>query len=471
MKKRYLLLFGLIGIFNQLKAQQYALFNTRTLFDAFENPAVKAFTLDSSGKYASNFLFPNLGINAAGGGSAQDMLRRLAQEQVYDTKGLPLGTGAMNHLYQNTNVYLLTFRIFNSYKYNQEIGFAWQVRSDAHVDYTNESLAIFDSYKRFENVPYTDIFNDKGYQQSYHQFSVSIRENWDKRLAFGAKLSLLSGIAYNSIQIDNSYLYADVANDRLDIGLNGTYRGSFIQSDEVNKHTFIPTFKNPGISISLGTTYASKSGYFIMGNIKDLGFIRWAKSSHVAKFNQLKSIYALSTYTNKEVSEEITEIADDIDQQKSFIVPTNAKADFLISRTFSFYKPSFIVSKNLFKPGGDIALVNTFKINKFAASVTPVYNFNNFVMVGLQGMYQTPNFEFFLGTDNIGKSISLGKGLNNSDATQGSGYVGGSFYLGLGIKFGRTVEHPQNLSTMPGVNGEKVYKGFFRSMYEFFKKL
>lgn len=471
MKKRYLLLFGLIAIFNQLKAQQYALFNTRTLFDAFENPAVKAFTLDSSGKYASNFLFPNLGVNAAGGGSAQDMLRRLAQEQVYDAKGLPLGAGAMNHLYQNTNVYLLTFRIFNSYKYNQEIGFAWQVRSDAHVDYTNESLAIFDSYKRFENVPYTDIFNDKGYQQSYHQFSVSIRENWDKRLAFGAKLSLLSGIAYNSIQIDNSYLYADVANDRLDIGLNGTYRGSFIRDDEVNKNTFIPTFKNPGISISLGTTYASKSGYFIMGNIKDLGFIRWNKSSHVAKFNQLKSIYALSTHTNKEVSEEITDIANDIDQQKSFIVPTNAKADFLISRTFNFYKPSFIVSKNLFKPGGDIALVNTFKINKFAASVTPLYNFNNFVMVGLQGMYQTPNFEFFLGTDNIGKSISLGKGLNNSDATEGSGYVGGSVYLGLGIKFGRTVEHPQNLSTMPGVNGEKVYKGFFRSMYEFFKKL
>lgn len=470
MKKKYFLLFALIVSFSQLKAQQYALFNTRTLFDAFENPAVKAFTLDSSGKFASNFLFPNLGLNTAGGGSAQDVLRKLAQEQVNDTRGLPLGTGAINKLYQNSNIYLLTFRIFNSYKYNQEIGFAWQVRTDAHVAYTNESLAIFDSYKRFQNVPYTDIFNDKGFAQSYHQFSVSIRENWDKRLAFGAKLSLLSGITYNSIRIDNSYIFADVANDRLDIGLNGVYKGTFIQGNEIDKKTFIPTFKNPGISLSFGTTYNSKSGYFIMGNIKDLGFIKWSKSSHVAKFNQLKSIYALSTQQNKDINQEITDIARDIDQQKGFFTATNAKADFLISRTFDFYKPSFIVSKNLFYPGGDVALVNTFKINKFAASITPLYNFNNFMMIGLQGMYQTPNFEFFLGTDNIGKTISLGQGLSKKDATVGSGYLGASVYLGMGIKFGRTVEHPQNLSTMPGVNGEKVYKGFFRSMYEFFKK-
>ncbi len=471
MKKKYFLLCGLFCCFSQLKAQQYALFNTRTLFDAFENPAVKAFTLDSSGKYASNFLFPNLGLNAAGGGNAQDVLRKLAQEQVNDTRGLPIGTGAMNKLYQQTNLYVLTFRIFNSYKYNQEIGFAWQIRSDAHVAYTNESLAIFDSYKRFLNVPYTDAFNDKGYAQSYHQFSVSIRENWDKRLAFGAKLSLLSGITYNSIRIDNSYLYADAANNSLSIGLNGTYKGSFIEGDEINKKTFIPTFKNPGLSISLGTTYTSKSGYFIMGNIKDLGFIKWSKSSHVAKINQLKTITNVSIRDNSEINQEIADMARDIDQQKGFYAATNAKADFLVSRTFGFYKPSFIVSKNLFQPGGDVALVNTFMIDKFAASVTPTYNFNNFVMVGLQAMYQTPNFEFFLGTDNIGKTVSLGKGISQSDASVGSGYVGASFYLGMGIKFGRTVEHPQNLSTMPGVNGEKVYKGFFRSMYEFFRKL
>jgi len=470
MRKKYFFALVLLLVISNLRAQQYALFNTRTMFDAFENPAAKSFTLDSSAKFASNFFFPNFGINAAHKGSADDVIRKLANTGIYDTGNIPLGAGTRNKLFQNSNVYLATFRIFSSYKYNQEIGFAWQVRTDAYADYTNETLAILDSYKKFNAGPYNDVFNSNAYEQSYHQFSFSVRENWDKRLAFGLKLSLLSGIAYNKIDINNSYFYVDQVNDRLDVGVNGTYKGTFIYEDELEKKMLLPTFKNPGLSVSLGTTYASRSGFFIMGNIKDLGFIRWNKKSHVAKFNEIKSINNISTANNSEVTDDIISIAQDADEQKRFVTPTNAKADFLISRTFNFYKPSLVISKNLFHQGGDIALVNTFKTGNVSASLTPAYNFNKFIMIGVQGMYQTPNFEFFLGTDNLGKSISLGRGISQNDALVGTGYLGGSVYMGLGIKIGRTVNHPMNLSTMPGVNGERVYKGFFRSIYEFFVK-
>lgn len=470
MKKKLLLFVCILLVSKLLSAQQYAQFGTRSLFDSFENPAIKAFTLDSSGKYASNFLLPNFGINAANRGGATDVIRRLATDGKLNTTDLPIGNGAMNTLYQNSNVYLATFRIFSSHKYNQEIGFAWQVRSDANIDYTNETLAILDSYKRFAQVPYSDVFNNDGYQQSYHQFSVSLRENWDKRLAFGVKLSLLSGIAYNSLKIDDSYIYADPFNDRLDIGLNGRYEASFIRKDEVDRNTFIPNFRNPGAAISLGTTYQSRSGFFLMANVKDLGFIRWSKRSHIAQFNTLKSIYDVSTKPNSEIKEEITDIANEIDVESRFHTFTNAKADFMVSKTFSFYKPALIVSKNLFYPGGDVAFVNTFSHNSFSASITPAYNLNQIFMVGVQAMYKTPNFEFFLGSDNINKSIDLSKTINNTDGAVGTGYNGGSFYMGLGIKFGKTVNHPMNLSTMPGVNGEKTHKGFFRSIYQFFKK-
>ncbi|MES2447744.1 MAG: DUF5723 family protein [Bacteroidota bacterium] len=471
MKKIYFLILCISLFTTHLNAQNYALYNTRTLFDALENPAIKAFTLDSSSKFASNLFLPNFSINSAHKGDAQSVLRTLINESKLNTQTLPIGTGSLNKAFANANIHILNFRIFSSHQNNQEIGFGWQLRSDAYATYTNESLAIFDSYRRFEEeTPYTDIFNDNAYQQSYHQFSVSIRENWDKRLAFGAKLSLLSGIAYNSLKINNSYFFADSPNDRLDVGLNGTYRGSFIRSNELERKTLLPTFNNPGLSVSFGTTYASKSGYFMMGNIKDLGFIRWSKQSHTANLNKLESIYNVSTKRNSEIENEITDVAYDADVQQSFTTPTNARADFLISRTFGFYKPSIIVSKNLFHPGGDFAFVNTFNIEKFSASLTPIYNLNNFIMIGVQGMYKTPNFEFFLGSDNIGKSISLAKGISKNDGTIGTGYNAGSFYMGLGIKFGKTVEHPMNLSTMPGVNGEKPYRGFFRSMFNFFKK-
>lgn len=471
MKKFYFAICSLLLFISKADAQHFALFNTRTLFDAYENPAVKAFKLDSSGKYASNFFLPTFSINSANKGSSSDVIRQITYERVFNTRNLPIGTGAINEAFENTNIYLLTFRIFSSYKYNQEVGFAWQVRSDANASYTNESLAIFDSYRRFTaQQPYNNIFNTESYQQSYHQFSVSIRENWNKKLALGVKLSLLSGIAYNSLTINKSYLYADAINDRLDIGVNGTYKGSFLRTDELGKRTLIPTFKNPGLSMSIGTTYASKSGYFLMGNIKDLGFISWSKSSHIVKLNTLESITDISSKSTNEINKKITDLAYNADENKAFVTPTNAKVDFLLSRTFGIYKPSFIISKNLFYAGGDIAFVNTFNIDKFAASITPIYNFNDLVMFGIQGMYKTPNFEFFLGTDNIGKSISLARGIKQSDASVGNGYNAGSFYMGLGIKFGRTVNHPMNMSTMPGVNGEKVYKGFFRSLFEFFKK-
>lgn len=471
MKKIYFLFLGFTLITCSTKAQHYALYNTRSLFDALENPAIRAFTLDSSSKFASNLFLPNFSINSANKGDAQSVIRTLTNTGVLNTQNLPIGTGSLNKAFVNTNIHILNFRIFSSYKYNQEVGFAWQLRSDGYAEYTNESLAIFDSYKRFsEQTPYNNIFNDKAYQQSYHQFSVSVRENWDKRLALGVKLSLLSGIAYNSLKINDSYFYTDLPNDRLDIGLNGTYRGSFIKADELERKTLIPTFKNPGLSLTIGTSYASKSGYFIMGNIKDLGFIRWSKSSHTAKLNTIQSIYNLSSKSNKQIENEITDIAYNADKQEAFFTPTNARADFLISRTFGFYKPSIIISKNLFYQGGDFAFVNTFNIDKFSASLTPVYNLNNFIMIGVQGMYKTPNFEFFLGSDNIGKSISLARGISQSDGAVGTGYNAGSFYMGLGIKFGRTVNHPQNLSTMPGVGGEKTHKGFFRSLFTLFKK-
>ncbi|MGY0041385.1 hypothetical protein [Pedobacter sp. NJ-S-72] len=136
MAKKYLILSLFLILSTQIKAQQYGLFNTKTLFDAFENPAQKAFVLDSSRKYASNFLLPYFGLNGANKGDANFSLRSLINDGVYRTSGIPVNNNR-NQLYQSSNIYLFSFRIFKSYKDHQELGFSWQVRSDAFTDYTN----------------------------------------------------------------------------------------------------------------------------------------------------------------------------------------------------------------------------------------------------------------------------------------------------------------------------------------------
>ena len=464
MAKKYLTLCLLLILSTQLKAQQYGLFNTRTMFDAFENPAQKAFVLDSSRQYASNFLIPYFGLNGANKGDSNYSLRTLIHGDKYDASQIPIGTGKRNKLYENSNIYLLTFRIFQSYKYNKELGFSWQMRSDAFANYSNETLVLFDDYNRFDKNA-TGLFNGNGSGQSYHQFSVNYRENYNKRLAFGAKLSLLSGITYNKIDITNSSLTIDPIAQDLRIGLAGTYKASFLRASELSGSTILPNFKNPGLSVGLGTTYLAKSGVFIMGSIKDLGFIHWSNNSQVINANETIIVNQTNhpddqNNFEKDLDKQLTDKA----QSKGFYSPTNAKADFLISKRFGLYTPNFIISKYLFNNGGDIALSNSFKYNNYSVTLSPTYNLNGFAMLGTQGMYQTPNFEFFLGTDNLLRSAAI-----RQKASQTTGYTGASVYMGMAIKFGYVVEHPQNSSYMPGV-GDDNETSFLSKILGIFKK-
>lgn len=473
MLKKYTVLYLFLLTPFLSKAQQYGLFNTRTLFDGFENPAQKTFVLDSSRKFASNFFLPYFGLSGANKGNS-DLIRLAINEGRYNAQKLPLRTGDINTAHENVNIYLLTFRIFQSYKWQKELGFSWQLRSDAHINYTNETLAILDTYQRFDNNPYDDVFNNNGHALSYHQFSMTYRENYNKRLAFGVKLSLLSGITYNKLNISDSYLLFDPANDLINVRLRGNYKASFTETKELSSRNLVPSFKNPGMSFSFGTSYQAKSGVFMMANVKDLGFIKWRKSAYINKINAVVNIQNLSQKSAKQVSNEIADITTDESDSSSFYSPTNARIDFMLSKAFALsapdftYTPGLVVSKNLFFKGGDAAFVNKFQYRGLSISAIPAYNFNQLFYVGLQGMYQTPNFEVFLGSDNLFKTVTGINGAINRDASIGSGYNGASFYMGLGFKFGNTVEHPQNSSTMPGIGEEQ--KGFFQRLFSVFSK-
>ena len=469
MKKIYLILFTIISLSTQLKAQQFGLFNTKTLFDAFENPAQKAFVLDSSRHYASNFLFPNLGLNLSNKGDSNFPLRSLINggkfNGEYDASGVPIGTNGRNKASISTNIYLLTFRLFKSYKFQQEMGFSWQLRADGFADYSNETLVAINNYHRFTTAQ-DGLFNGNAYGQSYHQFSITYRENYDKRLSFGGKLSLLSGITYNNVDVTNSNVRIVDAQGSLAIGVTARYKSNFLDTSEISTKMLRPDFKNPGISASFGTTYKSKTGVFIMANVKDLGFIKWNSKSHDSFVNNGEVVLPRTDNNQEQLKKDIYHLFTDADRRKSIYSATNAKVDFLISKTFQFYTPNLIISKNVFYPGGDVALVNTFKKNEFSLSVTPTYNMLGLAMLGTQVMYQTPNFEFYLGTDNLLRTTAIRQQVNVN-----TGYTGASVYMGMAIKFGYVVEHPQNSSYMPGVGGDADRgEGFFSRFFNMFRR-
>lgn len=449
-------------------AQQYALFNTKTLFDSFENPAQKSFVLDSSRQFASNFLFPYMDLSSLSRGSSSEAMRNLINSGNYVSSRV----GAFNNpstVRENINVYLLNIKLFKYHKYHSEMGFSWQVRSETQIDYDKDiSKGIFyDSFQNFATIPRINIFNNNGKLQAYHQFSFTYRENYTKRWALGAKVSLLSGIGYTEFYADKSSV--TINRNSIDIDMAAKYRINYPEGDFKFKNTL--PFKNLGAAITIGTTYTTKSGVFMMANVKDLGFIRWGKNSYTGSFDVIDQVeFDNGPSAEKHLQRELNELGTQNIQQKSFVTPINSRADFLISKTFGPFTPNLILTKNIFNEYGEAALATTLKSGIFSFSTVPSYNTDKNFRFGAQGMIQTPNFELFLGTNDVTQTYRAGKEILNSKPDSETGYNRGSLYIGMAFKISYIVEHPQNMSWMPGVGNNKDQKSFFGSMFGIFKK-
>lgn len=454
MKKIYIALVFFISTLSS-QAQQFALYNSRTLWDTFENPSQKAFVADTSRKYAFNFFIPTISIHAAFSGPMQKNIQDMMLTSKMDINDLSLNKGQNNILSEQGNIYLLQFRMLNNVNVNGEMGFAWQVRTDGFIKFGNATLAILDDYNRFDQGQYQDIFNNKGYHQSYHQFSFTYRENVDKRLALGAKISLLSGISHNKLKITKSSLNINHSNQTVSVYLKGKYQSSFDPEDpDMGPSILYPDFTNPGLAFSISGNYRFRDGWFLLGNLKDVGLILWNdKGAYQYHFDKTATIQANSKNNNNnndpgsQVKNELDKVMTQDPDPGKYLSLINGKAEALLSKDFGFYQPNFILSKNLFYPGGDIAVVNNFRYNQFVLAASAGYNTNNYLQIGGQFMVKSPNAEFFIGSDQLLKTYQLSKSLIQQ--VNGNGYLGAAFYLGLAFKFGPVLEHRSNASYIP----------------------
>jgi hypothetical protein len=432
-------------------AQQFSLYNSRTLFDSFENPSQRAYQVDTSRRYAFNFLIPAISINSSFSGPAQSAFKTLIYDGVFNGRDLTIGENKQNTLAFNTNNYVAMLRMLKSVKKYQEIGLSWQIRNDGRAEVSNETFALFDDYRIFDTSTLKDIFNVNGYNQSYHQFSFSYRQNYTKRLAIGAKLSVLSGISYSSLKVRQSDININETADILDISVRGTLRSSF-KFDDFQREMINPNFKNPGLSVTAGASIKLRDGWFVLGNLKDIGFIKWSKNSYEYNFDSGKII--IDKASNQSADERLADSLDknisSISENKSYISAINGKAEILINKDFGNYRPNLILSKSIYYKGGDIALVNNFHYKKYVFTGMADYNTNGFLQLGGQFMIKTPNIEFYMGSDHLVKSFEILKTYYKNETTYSNGYTGASFYMGFALKFGRVLEHPANSTQIPG---------------------
>lgn len=239
-------------------SQQFSHYNTGTLYESFENPAVQTFTPDSSRQYAFNLFAPGIYGSFYVTGNSQQSLKSRAFDGTYVDSRLRIGEGAFNRLHENANIYFLQFKIFSDVNSLSELGFSVQSREESRGRFTDESLALFGGAGAFANDHYDNIFNNYLEYQSYHQISFSYREKINKQFAFGVKLSALLGIQYQRLNTNQSSIDFDRPDDSALLGLAGLYKINYTPG-KFQLHDNLPTFRNPGASISIGTILDRKS--------------------------------------------------------------------------------------------------------------------------------------------------------------------------------------------------------------------
>ena len=455
--------------------QQFSQYNTGTLYDAFENPSQAAFLPDTSFKYAFNLFIPNFNTNAYITGNGQVSLKNRAFTGKYTNSNLTLGNGAFSRVNADANIYSIMFRMFKSLNGNQEIGVSTQTRAEGRGLFTDETLLLLNGSGNFPSpLPYDNILNDNYTFQSYHQVSFNYREKVSKNFSLGIKLSALFGIEYQQLQIDQSRLVLDKPNDAADISLQGRYRLNYIPGG-FTTHDLLPSLRNPGAAISIGTALRTRDNFNIQLNVKDLGFIHWNKRSIVSDFNTTFTAPDLSSKRREDILYATTyRIIRSADKLSAFVTPTNGKLELSANKSYWFdyeqhfkYSPTLIVQKELFFDGYTAALVNPFQYNNLVGTITTSYNNYGIFNAGLQFMVKSHNAEFYIGSDRLLQSVSFAGAASHSDAqiNKNASFTGADFFLGFSIKFGPLIEHPLNSSYIPLGDRPGLFRRLWNSVF------
>ncbi|MBD1391794.1 DUF5723 family protein [Mucilaginibacter glaciei] len=461
----FLLSIFFIFFVSRVFSQQFFHYNTGTLYEGFENPAVQTFTPDSSRQYAFNLFLPNVYGSFHITGNAQPSLRSRAFDGRYENSNLLIGQGAINRLRENANIYFIMYKAFIGINNNAELGFSVQSREEGRGFLTDESVALFNGPGAFANNTYDNIFNNDLQYQSYHQISFSFREKASKQFAYGIKLSGLLGIQYQKLTVNQSQIEFDRPMDRAFVSMAGTYLIDYTPG-KFTLHDNLPTFRNPGASITLGTTYRTRDNFNLQANLKDLGFIRWSNRSTTYKFNAADVIEGLSTENREDnVFGANHRIIHSGANQGSFVTATNARAELSANKSYWLgyekkfrYSPTIIVSKELFYNGLTVAMINPVTYKNLTLSATTSYDQYKILSAGGQMLIKSPNAEFFIGSEKLIQSgrLLLAANGNSTEINRNSFYTGADIFLGFSLKFGAVIEHPMNASDVP-LNAKRTF--------------
>jgi hypothetical protein len=327
--RKTLLLFCLIFCTANIFAQQFAQYNTETVYDSFENPSQRSFIRDTTKMLAFNFFFPSFTTNGFLVGNIQQTLINRIKYNKYDNSALQIGAGRRNHLNLNINAYLFMFKIYTSQKGDQELGFSMKLVGEGRATVTDETIALFNGGRDLPLSNYSGVFNSRGFGQVYQQYGISYREKVTPKLALGIKANFLLGVEQHDLKITQSDLTIDRTNNTATFTAQGAYY-------KTGRKIF--GIKNPGVSVSLGGSYQYDNGMILQANLKDLGFIYWAADPSKVTVNGSTTITDFTSgQSEHNVDSQLSGLINrGITTEKAFLSNTNGIIEASLSKRVWF---------------------------------------------------------------------------------------------------------------------------------------
>lgn len=432
-----------------VKAQETSLIHSKTVFDSFENPVNTAFVPEVSNKYAISFLLSSFSAQLRFKGDIEPSLKAFIFNRDSIKGGPLLRKNSQNELRGNINYYLAMFKLFKSIDYQREIGASIQFRNIGDAFVPNSTFAFLDSYKNF-NSPYADVFNSKAINQSFWQFGITYRENYNDKLAFGAKLSFLSGTTYHQINIKESAI--SPLSKGYEAYFNGSYQSN-LGTDSVKIKNLLPNLRNPGLAITLGSSYAFKNGIYVTAHLKDLGFIRWNKNAISSTFSDTLTPTKIDVLIpNGNIRTELNKMIANGAILGKFNSLLPAHLQIAASREFGFYKPVFVATQYFDGRSTELALVNNLRTGVFNFALNAHYEKPDGLQFGGLVMLQSLTTEMYLGSEKLLPSYYFTKGFISKDGNIGRSPTQMNIFMGLNIKFGRKVQSDGMADFIDGLN-------------------
>ena len=435
-------------------AQDFSLIHSGTSYDAFENPVQQSFIQEKSKKYSLNIL-PSISADFAFSGDAEASFKNLIFGEAIRTSNL--SSDRHNLLDADFNLYLIQFRIYKDWEYHKEMGFSLQVRNQTQGDVPNSTIAFLNNYQNFNGGNYSSVFNGVARNQLFYQLGFSYRENYNKKWAFGGKISFLAGVLNTDMEVERSSL--EVFDDRVSARFSGRYNSSFGTQD-LEGRTFIPSLKNPGASLSLGTSYTTKNRFYFSLNLKDLGFIHWGDS--LSRYRLQNTEVVVSTFERNSIQSDFSSnfgrAIKESQESGSGTSKLSPQLTFAVSKYYGPYHLVFVLDQFVLnRQQSRIALLNNYNYRRISFGLNGFYHLDHGFNLGTHFMVKSENTEFYIGTEKLISSYALGKSFVKDDPSIAENSpIAANIYLGLNIKFGRVVNSPPQADFIDGLNDEET---------------